>query len=219
MAKCFPVALERGCHMDLVRRISFQHFVLRDQALRAFGEKYLVTELYGCSHLAALDQVSMRFEDGIDLLGVGHLLAIEHAAARLIDDTASQVTIVRDRVTDIRDGQIGKHVLAVRRTGVLKYHLCPLYNLLGNGDERAICLPLLPVPLSCGHALDLLHPTPSRTSAITKTLETSMIQRCSQVAHHPRDHPYRVPQQSVVRRVMNVRLNHRCIDPQLRAIL
>src|SRR5262249_1118064 len=27
-AKCFPVALERGRHMDLVRRISFQHFVL-----------------------------------------------------------------------------------------------------------------------------------------------------------------------------------------------
>src|SRR5215472_12900582 len=118
----------------------------------------------------------MRFEDGIDLFSVGYLLAIEHAAARLIDDAASQLTIVRDLVTDIRDGQIGKHVLAVRRAGVLKHHLCTLHDLLGNADERAVCLPLLPLPLPCGHALNRLHPTPSRASAIAKTLETSKTQ-------------------------------------------
>src|SRR3954462_15072901 len=34
--KGLPVASKRRSHMDLVRRISFQHLVLRDQALRAF---------------------------------------------------------------------------------------------------------------------------------------------------------------------------------------
>src|SRR5205085_1887458 len=33
--KGFFVALERGRHVDLVRRISLQHFILRDQASRA----------------------------------------------------------------------------------------------------------------------------------------------------------------------------------------
>ena len=75
--------------MDLVGRISLQHLVLRDQALRAFGEEDFVAELDWRTHLAALDQVGMGLEDGIDFLGVRNLLAVEHAAARLIDDTVS----------------------------------------------------------------------------------------------------------------------------------
>ena len=54
--------------MDLVGRIAFQHLVLRDQALRAFGEEDFVAELDRRAHLAALDQVGMGLEDGIDLL-------------------------------------------------------------------------------------------------------------------------------------------------------
>src|SRR5215470_5519784 len=182
--------------MDLIGRVAFQHLVLRDQTLRAFSEEHLVAELYGCSHLAALDQVGMRFEDGIDLFGVGHLLAVEHAAACLIDDAASQIRIMCDLAADIGDGDIGKHVFATRRAGVLKHNMGTLDNLLGNTDERAVCPDLALLPLPCGHALDLLHPTPSCARAIAKTLETSKVDRFGQVTDRARDHAYHVPDNS-----------------------
>ena len=64
------MALERRRHMDFVRRIAPEHFILGDQSLGTFGEKYFVAELDRCTHLAALDQVGVRFEDGIYF---GHL--------------------------------------------------------------------------------------------------------------------------------------------------
>src|ERR1700730_6933355 len=73
--KGLPVALKRGRDMDLVGRVSLQHFVLRDQTLRAFGEEHLVAELDGRSLLATLDQVGMGLKNGIDLLAIGNLLA------------------------------------------------------------------------------------------------------------------------------------------------
>jgi hypothetical protein len=92
-AKGLHVAIEGRHHMGLVRRVSLQHLILRDQTLLAFGEEHLVTELDGCSHLAAFDQVGMGFEDRVDLLGAGNLLSFEHAAARLFDHLASQTAI------------------------------------------------------------------------------------------------------------------------------
>ncbi|MGC7969910.1 hypothetical protein ACP3WE_24095, partial [Salmonella enterica] len=47
-------------------------------------------------HLAALDQVGMGLEDGINLLVGSDLLAEEHATPCLIDDTISQVADVLD---------------------------------------------------------------------------------------------------------------------------
>src|SRR6267142_1835585 len=73
-AKSLDVTIERRRHMHLVNRVSLQHLVLRNQTLRAFGEEHLVAELDGRSYLAALDQVGMGLEDGIDFLGVGNLL-------------------------------------------------------------------------------------------------------------------------------------------------
>src|SRR6266481_4539875 len=63
---------------------------------RAFGEEDLVPELDRRLHLAALDEVGVGFENRIELLGTGNLLTVEHTAARLIDDTGSQVTKVLD---------------------------------------------------------------------------------------------------------------------------
>ena len=54
------------------------HFSRAPRA-RSFLATALMADLQGSLHLAALNQASMGFEDGIDLLGVGHLLAIEHA--------------------------------------------------------------------------------------------------------------------------------------------
>jgi hypothetical protein len=73
-AKGLPVALEGKCHVDLVGWIAPQHLVLRDQARCAFGEENLVAKLDRRAHLAALDQVGMRLEDGIDLLVGSELL-------------------------------------------------------------------------------------------------------------------------------------------------
>ena len=174
-AKGLLVALEGGRHVDLVRRVSLQHLILRDQALRALGEEHLVAELDGGSHLAAFDQIGMGLEDRIDLLGVGNLLSVQHAAARLIDHTAPQTTIVLDLLADFFDGHVGKHVLAARLAGLLEHHSCAFHDLLGNADELAICPRLLLVALPCRHALDFVHPTPRRTRAIAKTLDTSAV--------------------------------------------
>src|SRR3984893_18817704 len=162
--------------MGLVRRVSLQHRILRDQTSRAFGEEHLVAELDGRSHLAALDQVGMGFEDGIDLFGVGNLLSVEHAAARLIDHMASKSAIVLDVLAYVFDGDVGKHILAARLAGLLKHHSCAFRNLLDNADELAICPGLRFIALPRRHALDLVHPTPCRTRAIAKTLDTSLFQ-------------------------------------------
>src|SRR5207245_11238154 len=95
-SKGLPMVPKGRSHMDFVGRVSLQHLVLRDQALCAFGEKDLVAELDGRAHLASLDQVGVRFKNGINLLAVGYLFAIEHAATRLIDHTAPQLTKVLD---------------------------------------------------------------------------------------------------------------------------
>jgi len=75
-------------HVLFVDRISVQHFILCDQAARAFGEEDLVAELDRRLHFAALDEVGMGLENRIDLLGSWNLFAVENAAARLIDHTA-----------------------------------------------------------------------------------------------------------------------------------
>src|SRR5207344_1200558 len=95
-AKGLPVVLEGRRHVALVGRVSLQHLVLCDQALRALSEEALVAELDRRTHLAAFDQVGMGLEDGIDLLAGGGLLTIEHATPRLVDDTISQSAKVLD---------------------------------------------------------------------------------------------------------------------------
>jgi len=72
----------------------------------------------------AQDQVGVGLEDGIDLLGVCHLLSVEYAAARLIDYAGSKTTIVCDLLAEARDGQVGKQVIAARLAGALKDPLC-----------------------------------------------------------------------------------------------
>jgi hypothetical protein len=67
--------------------------------------------------------------------------------------------------------------------------------------------------------LDLLHSTPCGPRAIAETLDPPAFHRLGQLANQTRDHAYYVPQQRVDGRVMNVRLHHRGIDPQLRAVL
>ena len=59
----------------------------------------------------------MGFENRVDLLGSWNLLAVEYAAAQLIDHADSQTAIVLDLLARLRDGQVGKHVFAARFAG------------------------------------------------------------------------------------------------------
>src|SRR5262249_44605809 len=148
MTKSLLVALQGRRDMDCVRRISVQNLVLRDEALGAFGKEHLVPELERRTHLAAHDKVRVWFEDGIDLLGICQLLSVEYAAARLIDYSVSQTTIMFNLLPEARDRQVGKQVFAARLAGVLNNPSGTLHDLLGNPDERTICcgLALLPLP-------------------------------------------------------------------------
>src|SRR5947209_81436 len=126
--------------------------------------------------------------------GLGNLLSIEHAAARLIDHLASQTTIVLDVLADFFDHHVGKQILAERLAGVLKCHSCTFHDLLGNADELAICAGLLLAALPRRHPLDLVHPTPCRTPAIAKTLDTSQFQQLAEASDQACDDAHDIPQ-------------------------
>src|ERR1700686_3222569 len=122
--------------MDLIAGVSLEDLILGDQTFGAFGEEHLVAELDRRSYLAALDQVGMRLEDRIDLLGIGDLLAVEDAAARLVDHTLAETAIMRDLVAQRVDRHGGKRVLAVHPGGLLE---CGLGARHLRTSERSTC--------------------------------------------------------------------------------
>src|SRR6476659_3125896 len=140
--------------MLFVDRISVQHFILRDQAARTFGEEDLMAELDWRLHLAALDEVGMGFENRIQLLDRWNLLAVEHSAARLISHTGAQSTKVLDLLARLRDRQIGDHIFAARFAGPPERRSRTFDDLLGDANEFAICRGLTILALPCGHPLD-----------------------------------------------------------------
>src|SRR5215475_5341866 len=89
--------------MNFVHRISLEHFVLSDQTDGTLGEKHLVAELDWCAHLPAFDQVCMRLEERIEFLCSGHLFAVEHATARLVNYSPAEATIMLDVGADAFD--------------------------------------------------------------------------------------------------------------------
>ena len=75
------MSLQRSPHLGSVGGIALQHLIVGDQALGAFRQEHLVTELYRLARLAALDQVGVRFEDGEHFLLDGNLLSVEDSAS------------------------------------------------------------------------------------------------------------------------------------------
>jgi hypothetical protein len=67
------------------------------------------------------------------------LVAVEHTAARLIDDTGSQATKVLDLLARLRDHQIGDHIFSARFAGLSERRSCAFDDPLGNADELAVC--------------------------------------------------------------------------------
>ena len=92
--------------MILVGRVAVEHLILGDETPGAFGEEDLVTKLDRGLHLAALDQIGVGFENRIDLFGVGNLLSLEDATARLTDNAFSQATVVVDFRLQFTDRQL-----------------------------------------------------------------------------------------------------------------
>ena len=60
----------------------------------------------------------MRFEDGVDLFGIGNLLSQKHAATCLIDDALSQTTIVFDLAAQLLCRQLGNRVYEANFVGI-----------------------------------------------------------------------------------------------------
>src|SRR6266568_3156463 len=112
----------------------------------------------------------------------------------------------------------GRLLFAARFLSILDHRSCAVDHLVGNADELAICAGLLLLPLLRGHPLDFLHPTPRRTPTISEAPDTPPYS-LAEAADQARDYPHDIPQQRVVGRVMDVRLHHRGVDPQLLAIL
>src|SRR5258708_3481716 len=137
------VAFQRNNHVLFVDGISVQHFILRDQAARAFGEEDFVAELDRGLHLTAFDEVRVGLENRIDLLGSWNLFAVEHAAARLIDHTRAQSTKVLDLLARFRDSQIGDHIFAARLAGPPERRSCTFDDLLGDADQLTVCSGLM----------------------------------------------------------------------------
>src|SRR5271154_4672461 len=157
--------------MDFVCRIAPEHLILSDQSFGTFGEKYFVAELDRRTHLAALDQVGVRFEDGIYLLRRGHLFAIEHTTARLADHARAERAIMRDLLAQGLEVQGGERVLAAHCSGIVKRRPGARHYLLGNRDQRPVGRGLLrsgALTLPRRHALNLVHAPMRSTRAIAK---------------------------------------------------
>ena len=106
VAEGFLVAFQRRFHVLIIARIPLEHLVLGDQPLGGFREENLVAELDRCLHFAALDQIRVSLENGMDLLGSGNLFSLEHATARLVDHPVSPFTVVVDLFPERVDGQV-----------------------------------------------------------------------------------------------------------------
>src|ERR1700674_1997092 len=215
VAEGLLVALQRSDHVLFVDGVSIQYVILRGQAARALGEKDLVPELDRRLHLGALDEVGVGLENRIELLGTGNLLAVEHTAARLIDDTGSQAPKVLDLLARLRNRQVGDQIFAARFAGLPKRRSCAFDELLGNTDELAVFPGLMLVALLWSHPLNLLHPTPRRSRPISETLDTAASQRFGEATDQARNDANDIPQQRAVGRMMNVGLHHRGVDAQL----
>ena len=129
---------ERDFHLILVRRISFQNFILSDQTLGALGEKYFVAEFLRGEGLAALDQVGVGFEDGKQFLRLGNLLPFQHATASLIEDAFSQLAIVRDLLAELLQQGLVKHIPDACIFGLVQYGVCAPHYLLGDLDQLTV---------------------------------------------------------------------------------
>src|SRR5499427_3668250 len=157
--------------MNLIHRVALEHVILGDQTFGAFGEENLMAELERRTHLAALDEISVRLEDRINLLSRRHLFAIENAAARLVDHARAEIAIMRDLVAQGLDLQGGQRVLAAHPGSIVKRRPGSSRHLFGNRDQRPVARNVSrssPLTLPARHALYLVHAPMGGARAVAK---------------------------------------------------
>src|SRR6516164_10216913 len=163
------MASQGGFHVALVVWVSLQDLVLRDQTLGAFGQKHFMPKFHRGLYFSTFDEVGVRLKDGIDLLRIGNLLALEHTTARLIDHAVSKFAVVLNRFARRRDCQVVYHVLAARLPGSPEGLSGTRHDLVSNTDKGLIFTGLLALAGARRQALDFLHspsrrPSPDRVS-------------------------------------------------------
>src|SRR5437870_6217754 len=211
------VAVERRLDMQLVCGVPTEHPILCNQPSPALREEHLMTELHRSEYLTAFDQIRVGFENGIQLFSRGYLLALKDATAGLADDAVAERTVARDLTAERVDGHVRDGIETTNACGSLDDSPGLGEDLFGDPDERAIRAHLPTMSLSRRHALDLLHPAACGPCAVRKRPH-SRGEHGGQFANQPRHDPHGIPQQRVVGGMMNIRLDDRGVDPQLRAI-
>jgi hypothetical protein len=72
--------------------------------MSTFREEDFMAEFDGLVGFAALDQIGVGFEDGIDLVCGGNLLSIDNTSSRLIDNLICQQADLADFLAHRLDG-------------------------------------------------------------------------------------------------------------------
>jgi len=160
-----------------------------------------------------------RFEDRIDLLGVGHLLAVEDAAAARDRSPASprpQQCVISSRSG--LDLQIDQRVLGAHRALSSSAFLAACHYFLGNADQRPVGRSLprsFALTLPRRHPLYLVHAPMRGARAIAKTRDAPQPQRLGKPTEE-RSEDRTTSTASVIGRMMNVG-STTVVDPQLAA--
>jgi len=94
----------------------------------------------------------VSFKDGIDLFGVGNLLSLQHAAARLIDHRVSQFTVVGDFLAS--SAMARSRPDPCRALSASAAYFRALFTTFRLSDELAIFLGLSLVPFLGRQPLD-----------------------------------------------------------------
>jgi len=212
------MTLQRRYDVDVIGGIALKHAVLGDQTAGTFSEKDLVAKLQRFLYFPSLDQIGVDFEDRVDFLLGWNLLSLEHAPAALIDHAQAELAVVIDFPSKLADHQIVHQLNGALIFSRFEYPLRIAEDLLGDSDELAIFFLLLVVPLSRGHTLDLLHPTPRRACAVRKAIDPLGKKLC-ETTDEPRQDPHDIPEQSIIGWMMDIGFGDRRIDAQSLAVL
>lgn len=212
------MTLQRRCDVDVIGGITLKHAVLGDQTAGTFSEKDLVAKLHRFLYFPPFDQIAVGFKDRVDFLLGWNLLSLEHAPAALIDDAGAKLAVVIDLPSELTDHPIVHQIDGALILSLFEHPSGIVDDLLGDPDELAVFTVLLGQALSGGQALDFLHPTPRRACAVSKAIDP-IGKKFSETTDEPRQDSHYIPEQSIVRWMMDIGFGNRRIDAQFLAVL
>jgi len=129
-----------------------------------------VAKFYRFLGLAPLDQIGVGLEDRVDFLLAGNLFSLNHPAASLVDDAATQIAVGGNLLPQLVDHHARDHIDPLNAFGLFDHLACILHYLPGDPQQFAVLGFLLLLALLGGHPLELLHAALSAAGAIGKAL-------------------------------------------------